>query len=128
MENFNQYGSSPEKFRSWGERQIARFLDRHEIDYQYEYPLALVDRGQVRLYYPDFRLPDYGLIMEYFGLRGRPDYDAQVRHKLALYRQAGIEGIFMNKDSFKGDWPIRLLDQIEGSLEQRYRQFQCRRG
>ena len=50
-------------YKSWGEEQIARLLDRNRITYQYEYPVAVVDRGKTRIYYPDFRLPEYGLIL-----------------------------------------------------------------
>jgi hypothetical protein len=57
----NRYG---QPFKSKGEYQIARFLERNQIRYQYEHPLAVVDRGRVRIWYPDFQLPEYGLILE----------------------------------------------------------------
>jgi len=81
--------------KSRGELQIARLLERNGIAYQYEYPLAVVDRGRVRLWYPDFRLPEYGLIIEYFGVNGDPGYDQRIRHKIETYRRAGIEGLFL---------------------------------
>lgn len=110
-------------FKSWAEKQLALFLERHKIAYQYEYPLALVDSGRVRLYYPDFRLPQYGLIMEYFGMVGNPSYDEQVRHKLAVYRDAGIEGIFLTPESLRGYWPDRLWQQIDDHLKNRLEGF-----
>ena len=114
-------------FKSCAEEQIARFLDRHRIAYQYEYPLALVDGGRVRLWYPDFQLPKYGLLIEYFGVVGESSYDERVRHKLAVYRAAGIEGIFLTPESFQGYWPDRLLQQIEDHLETRLRDFHALR-
>jgi len=74
-------------YRSWGEEQIARLLDRNRISYKYEYPVAVVDRGKVRLAYPDFLLPELGLIIEYFGVNGDTDYDEQAKHKIELYTQ-----------------------------------------
>ena len=116
-----------EKYKSWAEEQIARCLDKHSIAYQYEYPLALVDGGRVRLWYPDFQLPEYGLIIEYFGMVGSPGYDEQVRHKLAVYREAGIEGIFLTRESLRGYWPDQLLQQIEDRLETKLAHFRSGR-
>ena len=73
-------------YKSWGENQIARLLERNRIAYQYEYPLAVVDRGKTRIYYPDFRLPEYGLVIEYFGVNGDSRYDERRRHKIEIYK------------------------------------------
>jgi len=110
-------------YKSWGEEQIARLLERNKISYQYEYPLAVHDRGKLRIYYPDFRLPEQGLIIEYFGMNGNSDYDKQTKHKLEVYKQAGIEGLFLTRDSLKGDWPTRIVSQIEGVLKDRLDRF-----
>ena len=110
-------------FKSRKEIQIARFLERNDIAFQYEYPLAVVDRGKVRIYYPDFRLPEYGMIIEYFGVIGKSSYDEQARRKMAVYRQSGIEGIFLTEASFRGDWPGRILGQMEDILKGRLDKF-----
>jgi len=74
-------------YKSKAEAQIARFLKRSNIAYKYEYPLAVVDRGKTRVWYPDFYLPEYSMIIEYFGFNGKRDYDEQTRHKKAVYQQ-----------------------------------------
>ena len=112
-----------EPYKSWGEQQIGLLLDRNDIAFQYEYPLAVVDRGMVRLYYPDFRLPEYGMIIEYFGVNGNPEYDRQREHKMKVYREAGIEGLFLGSDCFKGYWPDKIIDQIGGVLNHRLESF-----
>jgi len=43
---------------------------------------------------------------------------------MKVYGQAGIEGIFLTQDSFRGDWPGSVLDQIEGILKRRLEGFQ----
>lgn len=113
-------------FKSRGEVQIARLLDRQGIGYLYEHPLAVHDRGKVRLWYPDFQLPEYGIIMEYFGVIGKGSYDDQVRHKMEIYGQMGLDGVFLKEPCFKGDWPGRILSQIEGILENRLTRFRLR--
>jgi len=110
-------------YKSWGEEQIARLLDRNGITYQYEYPTAVVDQGKVRIYYPDFMLSGYGLIIEYFGVNGDPGYDQRTQHKMEVYKQAGIEGLFLTRESFKGDWPTRIMNQIESVLKNRLDKF-----
>ena len=53
-----------QNFKSKGEIEIAELLEKSGIEYRYEQPLAVVDRGKVRTLYPDFYLPEYGIIIE----------------------------------------------------------------
>jgi len=115
--------SISKSYRSWGEEQIARLLERSGITYQYEYPLAILDRGHVRLYYPDFRLPEYGLVIEYFGVNGNSNYDEQAQHKIEVYKQAGIDGLYLTRDFLRGDWPGKILGGIEDILKGRLERF-----
>ena len=84
--------STKPSYKSWGEEQIARLLEKHGIPCQYEYPLMVQDRGTLRLYYPDFTLPQCGMIIEYFGVNGKPEYDDRKARKIEVYRKAGIDG------------------------------------
>ena len=124
----DNYGQDQPVYRSWGEEQIARFLERHGFNFQYEYPLAVIDRGKVRVFYPDFQSPQFGMLIEYFGVNGKPTYNEQVKHKMAVYRQAGIEGLFLNRDSLRGNWPPRILGQMEGILQSRVERFRNQYG
>ena len=127
-----EYGKSEEYrvqgLKSKGEVQIARLLERNGIAYQYEYPLALVDRGKTRIWYPDYRLPEYGMIIEYFGVNGDSGYNERTRHKMEVYKQAGSEGLFLKKDSLAGDWPNKIMAKIEASLKGRLDRFYNRQG
>jgi len=124
-ENYGRGNISP-SYKSWGEEQIARLLDRNKISFQYEYPIVVVDSGKVRLVYPDFVLRELGLIIEYFGVNGDANYDEQARHKIQLYKQAGIKGLFLTRDSLRGDWPDRIMAQIEDILNDRLDKFHYR--
>jgi hypothetical protein len=116
------------KYRSKGEQQIALLLERNGIVYHYEYPLALMDDSKVKIYYPDFTLPDYGVIVEYLGYQGNPEYDRKTGHKIEAYRKAGIESLVLNSDSFKGDWPEKIMGRIESMLRKRVERFYDRKG
>jgi len=124
-----EYGESEYRvqgLKSKGEVQIARLLERNGIAYQYEYPLALIDHGKTRIWYPDYRLPEYGMIIEYFGVNGDSGYDERTRHKMEVYKQNGIEGLFLNESSLKGDWPGRIMGKIEDIIKDRLDRFYSR--
>src|SRR5437870_3157348 len=105
-------GSAARQYRSWGETQIARCLDRHKVPYLYEHPLAVIDRGMTRIWYPDFQLRHQGILIEYFGRTGDPDYAAGIARKQAVYEANGLTAILFTPDQFRGDWPGRLLGRI----------------
>lgn len=110
-------------YKSWGEEQVARLLERNKIAYQYEHPLAVIDHGKTKIWYPDFRLPEYGMIIEYFGINGKSSYNEQTKHKTQVYRQNGIEGLFLTEKSFKGDWPGQIMGRIEDILKCRIKRY-----
>lgn len=112
-DNYNNYYS----FKSKGERDIARFLDRQNIAYQYEYPLAIIDRGKTKVWYPDFRLPEYNMIVEYFGMNGDRAYNEQMAYKMKAYKEAGIDGIYLLDSTMRGPWQQMVTEKIEQSLE-----------
>jgi hypothetical protein len=111
-------------FRSQGETQIARCLARAGIDYRYEHPLAVVDDGRVKIWYPDFQFTRYGIIMEYCGLTEDPAYRNGMKKKQEVYQANGLTALIFTPDLFKGDWPNRLLNCIEHTLTDRVKDFQ----
>ena len=71
--------------KSRGEKLIADFLFQHNISYKYERNFRWNDGN----YRPDFTIPHpskSGLIIEYFGLAGDPDYDEMSREKRIYWR------------------------------------------
>lgn len=122
-----QAGEGP-GYRSRAEIRIAGVLDQEGIAYRYEHPLAVVDQGQVRIWYPDFYLPEYGMILEYFGVHGDVGYDRRTEHKMRVYETTGVEGVFLNEDMLRRYGPAGITRQIEGVLQQRLRRFYNRCG
>jgi hypothetical protein len=68
------------------------------------------------------------MIIEYFGINGDSNYNERSRHKKPVYKKAGIEGLFLKSDSMKGDWPSRVIGQIEDILKNRLDKFYNRAG
>ncbi len=69
--------------RSKAEREIANFFFDNNIRYIYEDEYYSVQRDKT--YYPDFFLPDYYLIIEYFG-RTDPEYLNKKNEKIEVYK------------------------------------------
>ena len=76
----------------------------------------MVDDGKVRIWYPDFELPHYGMLIEYFGMSDDPAYAAGIERKKAVYEANGLTALLLTPEAFRGDWPSRILDRIEGVL------------
>ncbi len=110
-------------FRSKGEVQIARLLERNGIRYLYEQPVAVVEDGKTRIWYPDFLLPDFGVLIEYCGRADDPDYAAGMVRKQGVYSQNGLAALFVLSEDLRGDWPNRILSQIESELAHRVHDF-----
>ena len=126
-----RYGKRPAEssgYKSRAEVQIAGLLGREGIAYRYEHPLAVIDRGKTRIWYPDFYLPEYGMIIEYFGVNGDAEYDRRTEHKMQVYRTIGIDGAFLTEDTLKRQWPTGIVSQIEDTLRQRLQRFYGRPG
>ena len=70
--------------KSFGEKVIANFLFEHNIIYRYERNFWWNGRP----YHPDFTIGDNrGIIIEYFGLEGDPDYDSRSEEKRNYWRK-----------------------------------------
>ena len=116
-------------FRSRGEARIAGLLDARGIRYFYEHPLAVIADGKTRIWYPDFRLPEYGLLIEYFGRPRDPEYAEGMSKKRRVYQQNGVPAILLTPAVFKAEnWRGRVLDRIEGLLAGRLERFHAARG
>jgi hypothetical protein len=116
-----------EGFRSWGELQIARMLKRHGLGFQYEQPVAVVEHGKTRLWYPDFQLSGQGVLLEYCGRPHDPAYAEGMARKQAVYAANGLTVLMFTPDVFHGPWPTTMLDQIEGVLVGRLESFRAAR-
>lgn len=70
--------------KSFGEREIANALFEHDVTYYYERN----ERWGGQNYRPDFVVPmqDGGVVVEYFGLEGDPDYDSMSEAKREYWR------------------------------------------
>jgi len=87
-----------ELYKSRGEKLIAAFLKETGIKFHYEYPLIIIDDDKkIRVWYPDFWLPELNIVIEYFGMVNDEQYRELMKKKEALYNQLDID--FIGLDS-----------------------------
>ena len=107
-------------YKSKGEAQIGRLVDRYGIPFFYEHPLIVYDRGKNRTWHPDFTLPTYeGLLIEYVGMPEVDDYMTGIRHKQRAYQANGISALFVYPEDLTGpSWPSRLYEKLDQARHQ----------
>ena len=112
----DRLGENEPPYKSRGEAQVGRLLDRSEIPFFYEQPTRIHDRGRYRIWRPDFTLPAHGgLIIEYAGMPDVPDYAAGIRHKQRAYRANHLPALFIYPQDITGpNWPQRVIGRIHG--------------
>ena len=110
----DRLGPNEPPYRSRGEAQVGRLLDRYGIPFFYEKPTLVYDRGRYKVWRPDFTLPTYnGLIVEYAGMPDIPDYMAGVRRKKSVYRANGMPALFIYPKDISGyRWPQKVMTRI----------------
>lgn len=108
-------------YRSEGEAQVGRVLQRYAIPFVHEQPTWIRDRGRYRIWRPDFTLPEHGnLIIEYAGMMDRLDYAVGILHKQASYQANGRNALFFYPEDLRGQvWPQRLIARIEAECARR---------
>lgn len=101
------------RVRSFAERRITRFFEKHSIDYEYEKTLTL---DGIKTH-PDFYLPKYGVYVEFWGLvRVDSKYSGVMIGKKRLYEKHKIPVISLYPKHFRNleDVFPELLRMITG--------------
>jgi len=89
-----------ERVRSKAECFLANYLHTRGFKYLYEEPFLLKRRGKTFRIRPDFYLPEFDLLIEYWGLINiKPEYAEDMRWKMALYHGNQIRFISIYPDN-----------------------------
>ena len=51
-------------YKSTGEFEIAKLLGKLDVNFEYEFPIAVVDGGKTKIWYPDFYLKEYQIVFK----------------------------------------------------------------
>lgn len=98
---------------------IARMLERHGLPFTYEQPVAVLDDGKPRIWYPDFHLREQGILIEYCGLTGDAGYSKGEQHKQTVYAANGLTALLLTPEVFRGSWAEVILGYLEAIAVER---------
>ena len=108
--NFNN------KFKSKGELEISKFLEKEKISYEYEFPIAIVDDKKTKIWYPDFYLKEYQIVLEYFGMYEKDsEYRKIADRKKKIFKSCGIQ--FLPVYSLRDGWEEYIISKLLEYLE-----------
>lgn len=100
-------------FKSEGERTIAEVLNKYRIDFKYEWPILIRDdEKKLRIWYPDFFLPKYGVYLEYFGYENNTEYDNGRKRKEKIYNEMKIDVISIDSKIGDNQLESHLINQL----------------
>ena len=96
--------------KSMAERDIDDYLFNKNIKHGYE---TLLDIGEEEPLRPDFCLKEYlgkdkDVYIEYFGMKGDPEYDKKTEYKMYHYRKKKITLICLYPEDNKNGWDYTL--------------------
>jgi hypothetical protein len=119
------------EYKSKGEETIAKILKKYNLDFVYEYPLLIKetkngDKEKLRIWYPDFWLPKYSIIIEYFGLINNSEYKKGKEVKVKAYKELDIDYIPVYPSTIQGDLKSYLLINIKKLINEKVRHFENR--
>lgn len=88
------YTNKNEHVRSKSEKIIADELFRYDIPYRYEFPITLLDKGNMVMFYPDFTVLNKRTrktyILEHLGMMDNIEYVQKTMRKLDIYEKNGF--------------------------------------
>jgi len=100
------------KYKSNGEKAIAKLLNQYGISFNYEPDIYLKEKDKRYIWHPDFYLPKYQTIIEYFGMRGYDNYDNGTKRKKKLYYQNHYNLIPVYPETLKKDYQTYILKSL----------------
>jgi len=111
-------------YKSEGERKIARFLKKAGMSFIYEKETLIKDQNKIKIWYPDFTLPQYHIIIEYYGINQNPEYSDSVRYKQKAYEANHIDVIPIYPEHLQNNYQDRIIKNINEILYRRIYHFQ----
>lgn len=116
------------QYRSKGEEVIARALDQLMLPFEYEPDLFLRDGDKRYIWHPDFYLPRYQTVIEYFGIEQDPCYDQMTRRKKRVYAANAYHLIPVYPATLRMNYQAYISKNIRSGLTARIEDLDRRTG
>jgi len=110
-------------YKSGGERKIGNYLKERNISFTYEKPVAVLCDRKTKIWYPDFYLDDYHIIIEYYGMNGNPEKARLNDYKRKVYQKNKLDVLELYPSDFQKNWQDNLDNRIYETLEGRVKDY-----
>jgi hypothetical protein len=110
-------------YKSQGEKRIGDFLKERGAVYTYERPVAVMDDNKTKIWYPDFYLDNYHILIEYLGMNGSPKNARINQYKKQVYQDNRFDVVEIYPEDFQADWQGKIDNAIYNTLEQRIEEY-----
>lgn len=105
------------------EKNVAQYLKEKDVRWKYEFPVIVEDEDKkLRVWYPDFYLPDLGLFVEVCG--SEKDKDEKYRRE-CIYKENDIAVVFLHY--WKSDFKWKSFLETEVSSIERGRVYESKK-
>ncbi len=112
-------------YKSEGERKIAQLLNEYGIPFEYEKGLLVKDKqSKTRIYYPDFYLTDYHIVLEYYGMENDQNYNRGIIKKREAYAKSNLDLIPVYPSTLRNNYKSYIIRSISNVLNHRAYGFQ----
>jgi len=99
-------------YKSIGELEIAKFLTKYNIEFEYEFPISIVESEKTKIWYPDFYLKEYQTVIEYFGMYNHNKaYKNNANFKKQTFQNCGIQ--FISVYELNKNWETYILKSMK---------------
>ncbi len=118
----NKFNFKKQKYKSRGEFEIAKFLDKFKIEFEYEFPIAIVEGDKTKIWYPDFYLKEYQIVIEYFGMYNHNKvYKNNANFKKKTFQNCGIQ--FIPVYELRDKWEEYILKSMRMHQEMKVKKL-----
>lgn len=101
LEGITEVTNNP-KYKSYSEEIVGDAIDNAGIRFNYEKGVFVVDNSnderQIRLWYPDFYLPELNMILEYVGMPDNEEYMKGIAKKKRVYDDMDLSVVWIYPD------------------------------
>ncbi|MBL4653824.1 MAG: hypothetical protein JKY53_13320 [Flavobacteriales bacterium] len=108
-------GKNNPKYKSYSEEIVGDAIENAGIRFNYEKGVFIVDNSneeqQVRLWYPDFYLPELDIILEYVGMPDNEEYMKGIAKKKQVYDDMDLSVVWI--------YPNDIWEESDGKYSKR---------
>ena len=79
-----------------------------------------------RIWYPDFYLNEYGIYLEFYGVKDSDNYNFTKQRKNEVYERMGLQVLSIEPENLYSDFESYIINELYGIQKKRYNTIQSK--